>query len=85
MRALEYRPGHLHNNTNGEGSYSWNVHEVGRWIDPEGSNFWGVTVANIGGEQYILASDRNFGLYVFTWECEGRQDGNDALYCDPDI
>ena len=86
MRALEYRPGHLHTNT-GEGSFSWNVHEVGRWIDPQGSNFWGVTVANIGGEQYILASDRNFGLYVFKWECEGRQgdQGNDALYCDPNL
>ena len=83
MRALEYRPGHFHSNANGEGSYSWNVHEVGRWIDPQGSNFWGVTVTNIGGQQYILASDRNTGLHIFTWECEGRQSGNNALYCDP--
>ncbi len=83
MRALEYRPGHFRSNANGEGSYSWNVHEVGRWIDPQGSNFWGVTVTNIGGQQYILASDRNTGLHIFTWECEGRQSGNNALYCDP--
>lgn len=32
MRVLEYRPGHFHTNANGEGSYSWNIHEVGRWI-----------------------------------------------------
>lgn len=31
MRALEYRPGHFHTN-NGDGVFSWNVHEVGRWI-----------------------------------------------------
>ena len=83
MRALEYRPGHFHNNSNNEGSYSQNVHEVGRWIADEGSNFWGVHVdeAEIGGEptQIILASDRNLGLYVFTFSCD-NPDG--ALYCD---
>ena len=42
MRAVEYRPGHFHTNSNGEGSYSWNVHEVGRYIAEDGSNFWGV-------------------------------------------
>ncbi|NNE11432.1 MAG: hypothetical protein HKN41_04220, partial [Ilumatobacter sp.] len=44
MRAVEYRPGHFHDNSGGEGSYSQNVHEVGRWIDPAGSNFWGVHI-----------------------------------------
>ena len=45
MRALEYRPGHFHDNSNDEGSYSQNVHEVGRWIEEDGgSNFWGVHV-----------------------------------------
>ena len=82
MRALEYRPGHFHDNSNDEGSYSQNVHEVGRWIAEEGSNFWGVHVdeAEVGGEttQIILASDRNLGLYIFTFTCE-NPDG--SLYC----
>jgi len=92
MRALEYRPGHFHDNSNGEGSYSQNVHEVGRWIEPDGgSNFWGVHVdqIDIDGEntQIILASDRNNGLYVFTFSCLTRvnvgEDPTDILYCDP--
>lgn len=32
MRAAEHRPGHYHDNSMGEGVFSWNVHEVGRWI-----------------------------------------------------
>ncbi|MEN8239950.1 MAG: PA domain-containing protein, partial [Actinomycetota bacterium] len=92
MRALEYRPGHYHANLNDEGSYSQNVHEVGRWIEPEGgSNFWGVHVdqMEIDGEetQLILASDRNNGLYIFTFSCLARvdvgDDPTDILYCDP--
>lgn len=92
MRALEYRPGHFHDNSNDEGSYSQNVHEVGRWIEPEGgSNFWGVHVdeMEIDGEatQVILASDRNNGLYIFTFSCLTRvdvgEDPMDILYCDP--
>ncbi len=80
MRALEYRPGHFHDNSNDEGSYSQNVHEVGRWIAEEGSNFWGVHVDELDdGTQIILASDRNLGLYIFTFSCE-NPDG--ALYCD---
>ena len=83
MRALEYRPGHFHANINGEGSYSQNVHEVGRWIEEDGgSNFWGVHIdrMEIEGEdtQVILASDRNNGLYIFTFSC-GNPDG--VLYC----
>jgi len=92
MRALEYRPGHFHDNRNNEGSYSQNVHEVGRWIEPDGgSNFWGVHVdqMEIDGEdtQVILASDRNNGLYIFTFSCLARvdvgDDPTDVLYCDP--
>lgn len=83
MRALEYRPGHFHANLNNEGSYSQNVHEVGRFIDTDGSNFWGVHVdrMEIDGvdTQVILASDRNNGLYIFTFSCE-NPDG--AWYCD---
>jgi len=83
MRALEYRPGHFHDNSNDEGSYSQNVHEVGRWIAEEGSNFWGVHIdeMEIDGKdtQVILGSDRNLGLYIFTFTCE-NPDG--TLYCD---
>lgn len=82
LRALEYRPGHFHANLNGEGSYSQNVHEVGRWIEPVGgSDFWGIHVDELmsDGSQIILASDRNNGLYIFTFSCE-NPDG--ALYCD---
>jgi hypothetical protein len=95
MRALEYRPGHFHDNSNGEGSYSQNVHEVGRWIEEDGgSNFWGVHVdeMEVEGEatQVILASERNNGLYIFTFSCLTRvevgddEDPVDVLYCDPD-
>jgi len=84
MRALEYRPGHFHDNSNDEGSYSQNVHEVGRWIEEDGgSNFWGIHLdtMEIDGEdtQVILASDRNNGLYIFTFSCE-NPDG--VWYCD---
>jgi len=83
MRALEYRPGHFHDNSNDEGSYSQNVHEVGRWIAEDGSNFWGVHVdqMEIDGvdTQVILASDRNNGFYIFTFSCG---DTGGVLYCD---
>lgn len=84
MRAIEWREGHLHTNAMGEGVVSWNMHEVGRFIAGEdygeaaGSNFWGVHVTEIAGEQYILGSDRNTGLWVFQWQCE---DATDVLYC----
>lgn len=89
MRALEYRPGHFHANANGEGSYSQNVHEVGRYIAEDGSNYWGVHVdTNADGEQIIIASDRNTGLWIFTFSCVTKVeiDGNpqDVFYCDPD-
>lgn len=32
LRAVEYRPGHFHDNSLGEGVFAWNAHEVGRWI-----------------------------------------------------
>lgn len=88
MRALEYRPGHFHDNSRGEGSYSQNVHEVGRFIAEDGSNFWGVHVdENEAGEQIILASDRNTGLWIFTFSCVTRIDigdgEQDIFYCDP--
>jgi hypothetical protein len=84
MRALEYRPGHYHANLNSEGSYSQNVHEVGRFIAEDGSNFWGVHVDELEDDtQIILASDRNTGLWIFTFSCETKTDTGSVFYCDP--
>ncbi|MQA62103.1 MAG: hypothetical protein GEU86_11505 [Actinophytocola sp.] len=42
--------------------------EVGAFIDEGGNNFWGVEVhQHPNGEQYVLASDRDHGLYVFQY------------------
>ena len=84
MRAVEWREGHLHSpDAPGQSVASWNMHEVGRWIEPEvGSNFWGVHVTQVNGEQYILGSDRNSGLYIFQWECVGEQNPEGTLYCE---
>ncbi len=41
------------------------LRQVGAFIDEGGNNFWGVEVHRIRGEQYVLASDRDFGLYIF--------------------
>ncbi|HZA86313.1 MAG TPA: hypothetical protein VE466_05500, partial [Acidimicrobiales bacterium] len=42
--------------------------EVGGYLDPEGNDFWGVEVIpdpeNPGGV-LILASDRDYGLFIF--------------------
>ena len=40
------------------------IKEVGAFIDEGGSNFWGVEVYERDGETYVLASDRDYGLYV---------------------
>jgi hypothetical protein len=40
--------------------------EVGGYLDPEGNNFWGVeTFIGEDGFTYILASDRDSGLWIF--------------------
>ena len=44
--------------------------EVGHFIDDTGdlgSNFWGVQVFQSGGVEYVAASDRDFGLYIFRY------------------
>jgi hypothetical protein len=44
------------------------ITEVASFIDEGGNNFWGVEVwSDARGDQYILASDRDFGLYVFRY------------------
>jgi hypothetical protein len=57
-----------------------------RFIAEDGSNFWGVHVDELDdGTQIILGSDRNTGLWIFTFTCESRvlnSDGVDTgLYC----
>lgn len=41
-----------------------NLTEVAHWADGT-TNFWGVYLHELGGEDYILGSDRNSGLYIF--------------------
>ncbi|MGW0840949.1 PA domain-containing protein [Streptomyces sp. NPDC002787] len=41
--------------------------EVGRFIDEDGSNFWGVDTFNHFGREYVAASDRDYGLYIFQY------------------
>jgi hypothetical protein len=45
--------------------------EVGAFIDQGGNNFWGVEVFNRGGREYVAASDRDFGLYIFRYTGRG--------------
>ena len=40
--------------------------EVGSYLDPKGNNFWGVEIwTDETGQEYILASDRDSGLWIF--------------------
>jgi hypothetical protein len=41
--------------------------EVGHFIDVGGSNFWGVQTFIHNGQEYVAASDRDFGLYIFRY------------------
>jgi hypothetical protein len=44
------------------------ITEVASFVDDEGSNFWGVEVwYDEDGTKYLLASDRDYGLYVFRY------------------
>ena len=44
------------------------IQEVGHFIDEGGNNFWGVALAeDQNGDRIILASDRDFGLYIFRY------------------
>jgi len=39
--------------------------EIGHFIDDEGNNFWGIEAFMHEGEEYVAASDRDHGLYIF--------------------
>ncbi len=41
--------------------------EVGHFIDEGGNNFWGVQLWQHNGKEYVLASDRDYGLYIFEY------------------
>ena len=46
--------------------------EVGGYLDPEGNNFWGVEIwTDETGQEYILASDRDSGLWIFKQTSNG--------------
>ena len=39
----------------------------GHYIDTGGNNFWGVQVFQNAGQEYVAASDRDLGLYIFKY------------------
>jgi hypothetical protein len=43
------------------------IQEVGRYIAPGGSNIWGVEVFEDAGKEYVAASDRDSGLWIFRY------------------
>jgi hypothetical protein len=44
------------------------LEEVGHYIDQGGNNFWGVEVhQHPNGQEYVLASDRDSGLYILQY------------------
>ena len=59
FRVLEYGPKGLK--------------EVGAFVEQDGSDFWGVEVHRVAGKQYVLASDRDYGLYIFQYQPPKRR------------
>jgi hypothetical protein len=53
------------------------LREVGAFIDEGGNNFWGVEVHEVDDEQYVLASDRDYGLYIFQPDLDDDDDDRD--------
>jgi hypothetical protein len=47
------------------------IREVGAFIDQGGNDFWGVEVFTRGAREYVAASDRDFGLYLFRYTGRG--------------
>ena len=45
--------------------------ETGHFADEGGNNFWGVQVWHKDGKEYVLASDRDYGLYIFEYTGPG--------------
>jgi hypothetical protein len=54
------------------------LQEVGAFIDRGGNDFWGVEVVeDRSGPRLVLASDRDYGLYVFQYTGPGAVNGRD--------
>lgn len=49
--------------------------EVGAFIDEEGSNVWGIEVHKMKGKTYLLASDRDRGLYILKYTGKSGKKG----------
>ncbi|HYF27792.1 MAG TPA: PA domain-containing protein [Baekduia sp.] len=48
------------------------IQETGHFIDEGGNNFWGVQLVEVDGKEYVAASDRDYGLYLFEYTGPGR-------------
>ena len=59
MRALQIQC------TNPADTTTCKLVEVGKYLDPQGNNFWGVETFVRNGQTYILGSDRDSGLWIF--------------------
>jgi hypothetical protein len=59
MRALQIQC------TNPADTTTCRLVEVGKYLDPQGNNFWGVETFVKNGQTYILGSDRDSGLWIF--------------------
>ncbi len=61
------------------------LEEVGAFIDEGGNNFWGVDILRKRGKTYVLASDRDFGLYIFQYDDDhDHHDHHDHHHDDDD-
>ncbi len=43
------------------------IRPVGRFIAPRGNDFWGAEVFRRNGQEFVAASDRDFGLYIMKY------------------
>ena len=43
------------------------IREVGAFIDDRGNDLWGVQVFEHNGQEFVAASDRSYGLYIFKY------------------
>lgn len=46
---------------------SGQIEEIGHYVADEGNNFWGVQVFQHDGQEYVAASDRDHGLFIFRY------------------
>ncbi len=51
---------------------SGKIKEVAHHIDADGSNVWGVQVFSSGGKEYVISSDRDYGVQIFEYAPANR-------------